>query len=340
MNRTLLIIQGCKKYSVVVIAIFFLACQNEITLQRTQGEALGTTYSILYGDVKENPIVLDSIDAVFLRVNQSMSTYWPNSIISKINRGETIKADADFKVVFRTAQEVWQQTEGYFDPTVGALVNAYGFGPTKPLDTIDDKAIDSLLSITGLYRISMLNDATVHKANKSIYIDFNAIAKGYTVDALAKMLESLGYQNYLVEVGGELYAAGIHPQKNTPWRVAIDHPSQQKARSFIATLPLKNQGLASSGNYRKFRTDTNGIKYVHTINPKTGKSVKSNILSTSVLASNSMLADAYATALMTMPFQKGKVLVDALEGVEAFWVLAVKDSVEVVASDGFTFTLQ
>jgi thiamine biosynthesis lipoprotein len=133
---------------------------------------------------------------------------------------------------------------------------------------------------------------------------------------------------------------GIHPEKQQPWRVAIDHPKQEVARNYIATLPLQNQGLASSGNYRKFRTDAQGNKYVHTINPKTGKTVKSDVLSSSVLAPTTMLADAYATALMAMPFEKGKTLVDSLPQVEALWVLAEKDSVRVVATKGFPFTLQ
>ena len=335
-----LIIRGYKKFSLIAFVVVFGACQNEIKIQRAQGDALGTTYSILYADIKANESVLDSIDAIFLRMNQSMSTYWPSSIISEINRGEAVVTDADFKTVFRASKLVWEQTNGYFDPTVGALVNAYGFGPEKPLAKIDTKTVDSLLNITGFQRVSLVGDGSVVKENKSIFFDFNAIAKGYTVDALATMLASLGYEQYLVEVGGELFAAGINPEKEIPWRVAIDHPEQQNTRAFIATLALQNQGLASSGNYRKFRTDAAGNNYVHTINPKTGKPVKTAILSTSVLAPNTMLADAYATALMAMPFEKGKALIDSLSEVEAIWVLAVKDSVEVFSSAGFTFTPQ
>ncbi|CAI8354444.1 MAG: FAD:protein FMN transferase [Bacteroidota bacterium] len=335
-----LITMGYKKFSFLAFAVIFGACQNEIKVQRAQGDALGTTYSILYADTKANESVLDSIDAIFLRMNQSMSTYWPNSIISKINRGEAVVADADFKNVFRASKLVWQQTNGYFDPTVGALVNAYGFGPEKPLAEIDAKTVDSLLNITGFQRVSLEENGTVSKENKNIYFDFNAIAKGYTVDALATMLTSLGYENYLVEVGGELFAAGINPDKEIPWRVAIDHPEQRETRAFIATLPLQNQGLASSGNYRKFRTDEAGNSFVHTVNPITGKSIKSNILSTSVLASTTMLADAYATALMAMPFEKGKILIETLNDIEAAWVLAINDSVQVITTPNFTFELE
>ncbi len=334
------IFRDFKKFRFFAVAAIFMTCQPDKTLQRAQGEALGTTYSILYADIKANEAVLDSIDAVFLRINQSMSTYWPNSVISKINRGEATQIDTDFHNVFQTAQQVWQQTDGYFDPTVGALVNAYGFGPEKPLAVIDDKAMDSLLNITGFHRVSLFQNGTISKENKNIYVDFNAIAKGYAVDALAKMFKSLGYENYLVEVGGELFAAGINPVKSKPWRVAIDHPKQDKYRTFIATFSLKNQGMASSGNYRKFRTDVSGKRYVHTVNPKTGKTVQSNVLSTSVLAPSTMLADAYATALMAMPHKQGETLIENLTDIEAMWVLAAKDSVRVVATKGFVFERQ
>jgi thiamine biosynthesis lipoprotein len=273
-------------------------------------------------------------------MNQSMSTYWPNAIISKVNRDEPVTTDADFKKVFQTAKNIWQQTDGYFDPTVGALVNAYGFGPAKSLEQIDQAAIDSLLNITGFDKVSLLPDGTIKKVHKNTYLDFNAIAKGYAVDALASLLQSLGYTQFLVEVGGELFASGLHPEKEKPWRVAIDHPKQDANRTFIATLPLQNQGMASSGNYRKFRTNASGKRYVHTVNPKTGETVQSNVLSTSVLAPSTMLADAYATALMAMPYEQGKTLISNLSAIEAMWVLAVNDSVQVVATPGFTYDLE
>ena len=333
------ITQACKKFSYLFLVLLLVACQTEPALQRIQGDALGTTYSVLYMDNQPNEALVDSIDAVFLRANQSMSTYWPNSIISKINRDEAIKTDKDFRQVFAAARAVWQATDGFFDPTVGALVNAYGFGPNQALPIITPLILDSIMQFTGFEKLR-LQDGYVVKEDPRIYIDFNAIGKGYAVDELAKALENLGYSNFLVEVGGELFAKGVHPLKNMPWRVAIDHPEQNATRQFIATLPLQNKGLASSGNYRKFRTDASGVKYVHTINPKTGETVKSNVLSTSVLAPNTMIADAYATALMAMPFDKGKEIIKGLEGIDAMWVLAEKDTLRVTATSGFVFNRQ
>ena len=334
------ILMGLKKYSFLLLLLAIASCQTQDKMQRFQGDALGTSYNVRYFDTAPSERVSDSIDAVFLRMNQSMSTYWPNAIISKVNRDEPVTTDADFKKVFQTAKNIWQQTDGYFDPTVGALVNAYGFGPAKSLEQIDQATIDSLLKITGFDKVSLLPDGTIKKTHKNSYLDFNAIAKGYAVDALASMLQSLGYTQFLVEVGGELFASGLHPEKEKPWRVAIDHPKQDTARTFIATLPLQNQGLASSGNYRKFRMDASGKRYVHTVNPKTGETVQSNVLSTSVLAPSTMLADAYATALMAMPYEQGKTLISNLSAIEAMWVLAVNDSVQVVATPGFTYDLE
>ena len=334
------ILMGLKKYSFLLLLLAIASCQTQDKMQRFQGDALGTSYNVRYFDTAPNKMVSDSINAVFLRMNQSMSTYWPNAIISKVNRDEPVTTDADFKKVFQTAKNIWQQTDGYFDPTVGALVNAYGFGPAKSLEQIDQATIDSLLKITGFDKVSLLPDGTIKKTHKNSYLDFNAIAKGYAVDALASMLQSLGYTQFLVEVGGELFASGLHPEKEKPWRVAIDHPKQDTARTFIATLPLQNQGLASSGNYRKFRMDASGKRYVHTVNPKTGETVQSNVLSTSVLAPSTMLADAYATALMAMPYEQGKTLISNLSAIEAMWVLAVNDSVQVVATPGFTYDLE
>lgn len=334
------ILMGLKKYSFLLLLLAIASCQTQDKMQRFEGDALGTSYNIVYFDRASNEIISDSIDAVFLRMNQSMSTYWPNAIISKVNRDEAVTVDADFREVFQAAKNIWDQTDGYFDPTVGALVNAYGFGPAKSLEQIDQATIDSLLNITGFDKVSLLPDGTIKKAHKNTYLDFNAIAKGYAVDVLARMLQSLGYTQFLVEVGGELFASGLHQEKEKPWRVAIDHPKQDANRTFIATLPLQNQGMASSGNYRKFRIDASGKRYVHTVNPKTGKTVQSNVLSTSVLAPSTMLADAYATALMAMPYEQGRTLISNLSAIEAMWVLAVNDSVQVVATPGFTYDLE
>src|SRR5690606_36229306 len=187
-------------------------------LMYNEGEALGTTYSILY-ESKED--FHEEIRGIYLHVNQSMSTYLPDSDISKINHDNAdIVVDNLFEEVFQAAVKVWEASGGYFDPTVGPLVNAYGFGPEKKLNEIDDAKIDSMLVFVGLEKLELTPERKIVKQDPRIYIDFNAIAKGYTVDLIGRMLDEKGVKNYLIEVGGELLSKGINPDKNTEWAVA------------------------------------------------------------------------------------------------------------------------
>lgn len=269
------------------------------------GEALGTTYSIRYESDKN---FQNEIDDIIRRVNLSMSTYQPDSDISRLNAGEeNMVVDSLFIEVFDTSKEIWKATNGYFDPTVGPLVNAYGFGPSNQIDTINPQVIDSLRVFVGLDKITVYKDGTVIKNDPRVFIDFNAIAKGYTVDLIGRMLDQKEIKNYLIEIGGELLSKGTNQEKKSDWVVAIDHPLQKESREIIKTIYLKNMGMATSGNYRKTYTDSQtGEVYHHTINPKTGRPQVNNILSATVLAETAMLADAYATALLVMDFESSK----------------------------------
>ena len=252
-----------------------------------------------------------------------MSTYIKNSDISKINRGDDqVVVDHHFKTVFNASKAVFTATQGFFDPTVGSLVNAYGFGPEEGLATLTASDRDRLLALTGFEKVTLHEEGRIDKSNPNIYLDFNAIGKGYAVDVLSSMMEKrFGYTNTLVEIGGELQAKGKHILKNSPWTVAIDAPNEDVAeRDLLRTLTLQNQALATSGNYRKFRIDEKGNKYVHTINPFDGTAQPSKVLSASVIAADCMTADAYATALMSMPISKIETL--SLDGIEYMLVLA------------------
>jgi thiamine biosynthesis lipoprotein len=285
--------------------LLFAACNHTVKQQTFSGYALGTTYTISYFDTAENARLSKAVDSVFYEINKSMSTYLANSDISKINRGDSaIKVDAHFVRVLEKSVSVWKNTRGYFDPTVGALVNAYGFGPGKSLDVVTPTQRDSLLSFTGLNKVVLTPDYRVVREDPRLYIDFNAIAKGYTVDVLCELMEQLGYQDFLVEIGGELRTSGFQQIKKSAWKVAIDHPEQGAARTFLKTLSLSDKALATSGNYRKFSVDSlTGERFVHTLNPHTGTARPSKVLSASVVADNCMTADAYATALMAMPLE-------------------------------------
>lgn len=299
------IIKVFKSYSFLLGLFLLSGCSPSIKQHNLSGYALGTTYNITYFDTQENDKLSPAVDSVFYVINKSMSTYIPNSDISKINRGDaSILVDHHFARVFEKAMRVWKNTRGYFDPTVGALVNAYGFGPGNSLDVVTPARRDSLLAFTGLDKVTLSSENRIVKDDPRLYIDFNAIAKGYTVDVLSELMNQLGYQDYLVEIGGELRTSGQQLLKKSPWKVGIDHPEQGADRTLLKTISLSDKALATSGNYRKFSIDSlTGARFVHTLNPHTGTARPSKVLSASVLADDCMTADAYATALMAMPIE-------------------------------------
>ncbi len=310
-----------RKLLFVFSVILFFGCEDTSEkINILQGNAFGTTYSIQY--YSQNQFEAEKgIDSVFYAVNKSVSTYLPNSDISKINQGDsTIVVDAIFSEVFLLSEKIHNQSQGYFDPTIGVLRNAYGFGDTKPLQKMDSTTLDSLMQFVGFSKVKLLEDGTIQKELPQIYFDFNAVAKGYGIDCLGRYLESQGVTNYLIELGGELLAKGVNLEKLKPWVVGIEAiDSNIEERSYTATVTLQNEGMASSGNYRKFRIDSlSGKKYVHTINPLTGEAEESDVTSASVIAATCAEADAYATAFMAMGLEKSKKLLSKMKGVEAY----------------------
>lgn len=333
-----------RKYSFsAFICSFFLlfltsGCQEKNSTQSLTGEALGTTYQILFFHPQELKIQ-KSVDSIFHVINESMSTYQEDSDISRINKGDTtIKVDSNFKEVFFYSEKLYQESNGYFDPTVGNIVNSYGFGPDSKLDSFTDSERDSLFQYVGFNKLKLSSEGKILKEQPGIYLDFNAIAKGYAVDVIARILDGKKVENYLVEVGGELVGKGENLAKEQAWVVAIDDPLQsQGERTYQTTLFLKNRAMATSGNYRKFKVDSaTGKRFVHTINPLTGRSEKSNLLSVSVLAENCALADGYATAFMAMGYERSRQMLEDLENVDVYFIYGEQGKeVKVFASEGF-----
>lgn len=284
------------------------------------GAALGTTYNITYLTADELDIQ-EGIDSVFAAVNHSMSTYIPESDISRINSGDTtVVVDEMFREVFELSREVNRATDGAFDPTVGILVNAWGFGPGKSME-LDSTKVDSLLEYVGFHKVMLNADNKVVKQEPEISFDFNAIAKGYAIDRLAVMLSRHGIQDYLVEVGGEVVAKGENTVKKKPWVVGVEEPLAKEGRQLKTSLRLKDRALASSGNYRKFRIDPKtGQKYVHTIDPRTGYTKDSKVLGATVIAGDCATADAYATAFMVMDLEDSRELLASKNELEAYIV--------------------
>ena len=292
-----------KKYVYILVGCFLCSCgstEPKIVLNQNIGGALGTSYSIIYLSEKKLDFQTE-IDSVFAAINQSMSTYITGSDISRINEGDTtVVVDAMFEEVFELSKEINKTTKGYFDPTVGTLVNAWGFGPGKKLE-MDSTRVDSLMNYVGFDKVKLTKGKTIKKDNPYIRFDFNAVAKGYAIDRLAKLMDAKGIADYLLEVGGEVVVKGENTIKQKPWSVGIDDPQIKIGRKSKLLISLKDRALASSGNYRKFRIDSvSGKRYVHTIDPKTGFTKGANTLSANVLANDCATADAYATAFMAM----------------------------------------
>jgi len=298
----------------LVVLLTVIGCGPKEELRVLYGNAFGTTYAIKCYSSLEAPSLQREVDSLVQGVNASISTYDPQSIISQINRGDsTVVADHYFKEVLYLSREVNRATFGFFDPTVGSIGNALGFGPKRIMSIPEDRVLDSLCQFVGLELVSISEQTGVIKIEPGVYLDFNAIGKGYGIDVIGRHLEQLGIKDYIVEVGGEIRAMGQNNGKKKPWIIGIESPEvQQDGRSIDKVLAIENQSLASSGNYRKFRVDSiTGRKFVHTINPLTCRAEENSITSASVWASTCAQADAYATAIMAMGLERAKDLIDA-----------------------------
>ncbi|WP_245571663.1 FAD:protein FMN transferase [Flavobacterium filum] len=297
-----------KLVSLFLLVLCFAACQKEEKNQIIiiQGEAQGSTYAVKYISSSEL-VSKKAIDSLLLAFDESLSTYRPDSKISKINDGDsTIVVDDFFVKTVEVSSRIYKETDGLFDPTIGVLVNAYGFGPKKQKIDLNSAKIDSLLQYVGFDKVRLNENRTISKKFPQTYFDFNAIAQGYSVDVVVDFLKSKGIENGIVEIGGEIVAFGKNTIENKNWVIGIDDPTQSpEERTLIAKIKLENLGMATSGNYRKVKTDSlTGEKFVHIINPKTGLSQQSKVLSATVLSKKCIDADGYATAFMVMDLQQ------------------------------------
>ena len=291
---------------ILCAAVVAVACQqmSKENVYYIRGEAQGTTYGITY--IARQPVEKATVDSILKVIDLSMSTYIDNSLISKINKGEHLPIDPHFEKVLSASMDIYRQSDGIFDPYIGQLINAWGFGKKENHTPPTQKQIDSLLALTGMDKVHVATTPEgtfVEKDNPNIQLNFNAIAQGYTSDVIADYFLSKHITNFIVEVGGELVIHGRNTLKGKSWTIGIDNPLQKpdEDREIVATVELTDCGLATSGNYRKLWTDSlTGQKYVHTLNPKTGRPQPSNLLSATVIAPSAMLADGYATTLMAL----------------------------------------
>ena len=282
----------------------FIACKQS-TVKKDfvlKGFVFGTSYKITYLNADKN--YKKSLDSLFLLVNNSVSTYIETSDISQINQGNTnISVDEIFSEVFKKSKKIHKETDGFFDPTVGNLVNAYGFGPKDEKINLTDIQILEQMQFVGLDKIKLIDNKIV-KEYPEVYLDFNSIAKGFGIDVVARFFNDKNIANYLIEIGGEIRAKGTK-KNDEPWIIKLVNPVD--VENGFKVINLSDKSMATSGNYRKFRISEDGKKYVHTINPKTGFATESNLLSVSVIgAVDCADVDAYATAFMAMGLEKTK----------------------------------
>jgi len=325
-------------YRILVLALSvftIVSCQNSPSKYiYNKGMVYGTIYSITY----ESPNGIDlqeKITEKFNEYNRMFSTYDKESIISKINKNEPVELSNEFIICYEKAVEVSKITNGAFDITAGAMVNAWGFGPEEKKKMTQEK-VDSLIEITGFQKIKLENGQII-KENPNIKIDMSAIAKGYTSDLIAGFLAEKGCENYMVEIGGEVAAKGINERGKT-WTIGINKPDENDilgSTGLQAKVKLTDHGLATSGNYRNFYVE-DGKKYAHTIDPKTGYPVQHSILSSTVVANDCMTADAFATAFMVLGLDSSIEIARNETEIEVFFIYADEQgNNQVYMSEGF-----
>ena len=307
-----------RKIYLGLLTLALSSCTTDALETVNYGHAQGTTYSIRYIQ-EEKHDYQKSIDSILINIDRSMSLWVESSLISKVNQGDSaVQLDPHFVDVLNRSIEIGHETDGSFDVTVAPLVRAWGFNNGK-FQQLDSAVVDSMKNLVGYENIQLFGNTVQLKENQQL--DFNAIAQGYSVDVIGLFLESKGIKSYMVEVGGELKTKGKNREGNT-WRIGIDKPQEEldSENRFQIILNLPDKALATSGNYRKFFTDENGMKYVHTINPKSCYPVKSNLLSATIISDNCMDADAYATACMVDGLWKAQQLIESKKDLEGYLI--------------------
>lgn len=346
---------------VFLLLFFVFGCnsgtdESVLSYMKIAGKTMGTTYHITYADDRERNFQ-NSIDSLFEAINEEVSTYIPTSTISRFNQSrdtfdlgfelseyqnQTTQINRHFFTNFLSAKTIHKKTQGYFEPTVMPLVNYWGFGYAgkKPVERIDSVKIAELMPLIGVDKTISMNEKTGNslsliKIKPGTQLDFSGIAKGYAVDEVGRFLEKYGIKHYLAEIGGETKAKGLNPQSR-PWSVGINTPKADAAIiEFTEVAVLENKAIATSGDYRQFY-EIEGEKYSHIINPRTGFSEKSNLLSVSVIANDCMTADGYATAFFVLGKDKGIKLANQLNNIEALFIYATPDgSMESEMTDNF-----
>jgi len=309
------------------VAIFLMlnACNKDSEVHKIQfqGEAQGTYYAMTYY-ASDTLVTQTQVDSLLNDFDQSASLWIENSLLTRINQNDPeVLPDQHLIDLFKQSRRISEATDGAFDITVGPLVKVWGFWFKEPIK-VNQHIVDSLLPLVDYRGVNIVNGRIIKK-NPAIQFDFNAIAQGYSVDVMGGFFERKGIKNYLIDIGGEVFGKGLKPDGD-PWVVGIEKPSKEmdSERQLEATMSISNKAVATSGNYRKYY-EVNGVRYSHTIDPKTGYPVNHTLLSATVVADSAAIADGYATAFMVMGVEKSRQFIETHPGLEAYFIYSDKD---------------
>ena len=290
----------------IVGTVLIISHQRSMPYRQVSDFVFGTTYKVIYQCDSDLSV---TIREELMKVDRSLSPFNEESVITAVNQNREVTLDPYFTEVFTKSMEISDDTEGAFDITVAPLVNAWGFGfKNEQMPTAHQ--VDSLRRIIGYKKISLV-DGKIRKQDPRMMLDCSAIAKGFGVDAVARMLRSRDVQNFMVEIGGEVVTCGVNAQR-LPWRVGVIKPTEDSLRighELQTVLNVTDKAMATSGNYRNFYYKE-GRRYAHTIDPMTGYPVQHSLLSATVLAKSCTVADAYATSFMVMGMERAQKLLE------------------------------
>ena len=314
-------------FACILIAIGGCSGQREI---RIAGRTMGTTYhvTVIGGYLTSVAKLKKAIDTRLEAINASMSTYRPESAISRFNRfqetGTAFPVDPDFYRVATLSRVLFDITAGAWDGTVDPLVDLWGFGRSqRPARIPSEVEINAALARVGFDLIDTSRTGALIKRHPRVTLDLASVAKGYGVDAVAELIRRQGFTDFLVEVGGEVYASGVR-QDGRQWRIGINRPDAgAPVNQVYKVVALQDRAFATSGDYRIF-FELDGQRFSHVIDPRTGRPVTNRVVSVSVTAATCARADGLATALMVMGADEGLKLVNSLSDTEC--LIVVRDT--------------
>lgn len=332
-SKRRIIIQTIALLLLIAGTLYIARQRTSMPYQHNEGMVFGTFYRITY---QHDHDLKAEIEREMKKVDDALSTFNKASIITSVNENKPVTLNDMFMSVYDLARQVSEDTGGAFDITVAPLVNAWGFGfknNTPPTPS----AIDSIMAFVGYKKVRMIG-RTIHKTDPRVMLDCSAIAKGYGSDVVAHYLESMGVENYMVEIGGEIVVKG-KSQKSRPWAIGVQKPiddSLAVESDLQAVLNITDMAIATSGNYRNFYYK-DGKKYAHTIDPKSGRPVQHNILSATVIAKTCAMADAYATAFMVVGLDEAEKILRRHKDMKAYIIYDDNGKYGIWHSDGIDF---